>query len=120
MRAAVRSSRRFTAVAAVALAAVTVPLAGQPAALAHPPGTTELASLSSMGVAGDADSTLAAVSADGRFVYAAGLPGVDAAGRPKLRQQASITVFDTADGSIRLIAGQLGGDALSFISATLD
>ena len=68
MRAAVRSSRRLTAVAAVALAAVTVSLVGQPAALAHPPGTTELASLSSTGVAGDADSTLAAVSADGRFV----------------------------------------------------
>jgi Tol biopolymer transport system component len=68
MRAAVRSSRRLTAVAAVALAAVIVSLAGQPPALAHPPGTTELASLSSTGVAGDADSTLAAVSADGRFV----------------------------------------------------
>jgi hypothetical protein len=67
-----------------------------------------------------ADYISLAVSADGRSVYAAGLPGVDAAGRAKLRQQASITVFDTADGSIRLIAGELGGDALSFISATLD
>ena len=66
-----------------------------------------------------ADYVSIAVSADGRFVYAAGLPSVDAAGRHKLAQQASVTVFDAADGSIRLIAGQLGGDALSFLSTRL-
>ncbi len=66
-----------------------------------------------------ADYVSLAISADGRFVYAAGLPRVDAAGRSRLGQGASITVFDTTDGSIRLIAGQLGGDALTFISAAL-
>jgi hypothetical protein len=67
-----------------------------------------------------ADFVSVAVSADGRFVYAAGLPSVDATGESKLDQQASITVFDTTDGSVRLIAGKLGGDALTFISPTLD
>ena len=67
-----------------------------------------------------ADFVSLAVSADGHFVYAAGLPGMDAAGQRQLAQQASITVFDTSDGSIRLIAGRLGGDMLSFISADLD
>ena len=42
-------------------------LPAQPA-LAHPPGVTERVSVSSQGTAGDNDSQLAAVSADGRFV----------------------------------------------------
>ena len=67
-----------------------------------------------------ADYISVAVSADGRLVYAAGLPGVDAAGGIRLAQQASITVFDATDGSIRLIAGQLGGDALMFLSPTIN
>jgi hypothetical protein len=67
-----------------------------------------------------ADFISVAVSADGRLVYASGLPGVDAAGQIKITQQASITVFDTSDGSIRAIAGQLGGDALEFLSPILD
>ena len=67
-----------------------------------------------------ADYVSIAVSADGSLVYAAGLPGVDAAGGLMLAQQASITVFDSSDGSIRLIAGHLGGDALSFLSTTLN
>jgi hypothetical protein len=66
-----------------------------------------------------ADYISIAVSADGNLVYAAGLPRVDAAGRLKIAQQASITVFDATDGTIRLIAGRLGGDALSFLSPTL-
>ena len=66
-----------------------------------------------------ADYISVAVSADGRLVYASGLPGVDAAGRVKLTQQASITVFDATDGTIRLIAGRLGGDALSFLTPTI-
>ncbi|HTK44960.1 MAG TPA: hypothetical protein VL749_06385 [Patescibacteria group bacterium] len=66
-----------------------------------------------------ADYVSIAVSADGKLVFAAGLPGVDAAGRNRIAQQASITVFDASDGSIRLIAGQLGGDALTFLSARL-
>jgi hypothetical protein len=66
-----------------------------------------------------ADYVSIAVSADGKLVFAAGLPGVDAAGRNKITQQASITIFDAGDGSVRLIAGQLGGDALTFLSARL-
>ena len=66
-----------------------------------------------------ADYVSIAVSPDGRLVYAAGLPGVDAAGVRAARQQASITVFDASDGSIRVIAGQLGSDALSFLTTRL-
>ena len=66
-----------------------------------------------------ADYISIAVSADGQQVFAAGLPGVDATGTHLISQQASITVFNTADGSIRLIAGRLGGDALSFLSPSL-
>ena len=61
-----------------------------------------------------ADYVSLAISWDGRFVYAAGLPGVDALGRRQAGQGASITVFDTADGSTRLIAGQLGVDLITF------
>jgi hypothetical protein len=55
----------------------------------------------------------------GRFVYAAGLPGVDAAGMPAPPQGASITVFSTVDGSVRLLAGELGFGMLSFTSPIL-
>jgi hypothetical protein len=61
-----------------------------------------------------ADFVSLAIGADGRFVYAAGLPGVDALGRRVAGQGPSITVFDTADGSIRLIAGQLGVGGITF------
>ncbi len=67
-----------------------------------------------------ADFVSIAVSADGRFVYAAGLPGVDALGRRRGDQGASITVFDTADGGTRLIAGQLGPEMISFGPDPLD
>jgi Tol biopolymer transport system component len=67
MFAAVRPSRRAAAFAMAAGTAVALALAGQPA-LAHPPGVTERVSVSSQGTAGDNDSSLAAVSADGRFV----------------------------------------------------
>jgi Tol biopolymer transport system component len=67
MFATVRPSCQAAALAAAAATAVAVPLAGQPA-LAHPPGVTERVSVSSQGSAGDNDSVLAAVSADGRFV----------------------------------------------------
>jgi hypothetical protein len=66
-----------------------------------------------------ADYVSLAVSADGQLVFAAGLPGVDATGTHLITQQASITAFNTSDGSIRLIAGRLGGDALSFVSTSL-
>jgi hypothetical protein len=67
-----------------------------------------------------ADFVSLAISPDGRYLYAAGLPGVGADGTPRPAQQASITVFDTADGTPRLIAGQLGGDLLTFVSPTLE
>lgn len=67
-----------------------------------------------------ADYASLAISPDGQFVYAAGLPGVDATGRVLVNQAASITVFSAADGTIRLIAGQLGPDMLSFPSPKLD
>jgi len=67
-----------------------------------------------------ADFVSIAVSPDGSFVYAAGLPGFDFTGTRRIRQQASITVFDATDGAVRLIAGQLGGDALTFLGPTLD
>lgn len=67
-----------------------------------------------------ADFTSLAVSADGAFLYAAGLPGVSADGRGNPRMSASITVFDARDGSVRLIAGLLGGEMLSFDSPILD
>jgi Tol biopolymer transport system component len=62
----VRPARR-AALAVAAAAAVALPLTGQPA-LAHPPGVTERVSISSQGTAGDNDSLLVAVSANGRFV----------------------------------------------------
>jgi hypothetical protein len=61
-----------------------------------------------------------AVSPDGKLVYAAGRPNIDAAGGNMIAQQSSITVFDATDGSIRLIAGKLGGNILTFLSPTLN
>jgi hypothetical protein len=66
-----------------------------------------------------ADFTSIAVSADGRFVYAAALGGVDAAGVGS-RNRASVTVFDAADGSVRLIAGELGSSDLWFAGPVLE
>jgi hypothetical protein len=66
-----------------------------------------------------ADFTSVAVSADGQFVYAAAMGGVDAGGASS-RSGASVTVFDTSDGSVRLIAGQLGSTDLWFARPTLE
>jgi hypothetical protein len=66
-----------------------------------------------------ADFTSIAVSADGRFVYASALGGVDAAGRAS-SNGSSVTVFDASDGSVRLIAGELGTTDLGFASPTLE
>jgi hypothetical protein len=63
-----------------------------------------------------ADFISLAIGADGRFVYAIGQPGVDARGTTS-GADASITVFDTADGSVNLIAGRLGGESLLFPGA---
>jgi Tol biopolymer transport system component len=56
---------RLAAALAVAVALVA---AGPSVASAHPPGVTELVSVSGLGVAGDSDSTLASISGDGRYV----------------------------------------------------
>ena len=63
-----------------------------------------------------ADLVSLAISPDGQFVYAAGQAGVDATGA-SAPYQASITVYATADGSVRLIAGALG-DGLVFPGGT--
>jgi hypothetical protein len=58
-----------------------------------------------------ADYISLALSADGKLLYAAG-----ASGDPSVpaSAQASVTVFDTASGKIRVIAGQLGESAVFF------
>src|SRR5215216_1282532 len=84
--AVIRPYRGSVRVAAATIAVVVLPLAGPPVALAHPPGTTELASVSTQGTAGDNESTLAAISADGRFVafwsFASNLVPGDTNGAP--------------------------------------
>ncbi len=65
-----------------------------------------------------ADFVSIAVSADGRFVYAAGSPGATADGQAN-QQPASITVFDAGDGAVHLIAGQLGNGFLVFPSTII-
>jgi len=64
-----------------------------------------------------ADFVSLAVSLDGAFVYAAGSPQANASGSST--QSASITVFNAVDGSIRLIAGQLGSGFLLLPSTTV-
>lgn len=60
-----------------------------------------------------ADFGSLAVSPDGAFVYAAGMPGSDASGNPT-SQDASVTVYDAATGAVRVIAGKLGQSYLDF------
>lgn len=63
-----------------------------------------------------ADLVSVAVSRDGRYVYAAGLPGVGPDGRDA-PYEASITVFDATDGAVRALAGRLGRDVVSIRAA---
>jgi hypothetical protein len=49
-----------------------------------------------------------AVSDDGRHVYAAATGGISATGDPGPEFGASITAYDTSDGSVAVIAGRLG------------
>ncbi|HEY8818726.1 MAG TPA: hypothetical protein VIM25_07900, partial [Candidatus Limnocylindrales bacterium] len=60
-----------------------------------------------------ADLASLAIAPDGASLYAIGQAGVDARGHSSA-DDASITVYDTADGSVRLIAGRLGSDSLFF------
>ena len=57
--------------------------------------------------AAEADLTSIAISQDGRHVYAAADGGARAAGRPAPEFGASITAYDTSDGSIAVVAGRL-------------
>ena len=65
-----------------------------------------------------ADYVSMALSGDGRFVYVIGAPGVDAAGQ-RAGFASSVTVYDAADGSIRLQAGQLDLDDMMFMAPIL-
>lgn len=51
-----------------------------------------------------------AVSADGRFVYAAGVPGFDAGGR-ETPWPASVTVYDATTGEIQVLHGAVSRDS---------
>jgi hypothetical protein len=65
-----------------------------------------------------ADLVSLAISPDGRFVYAVGDSGRTAAGDWS-KDEASITVYATTDGSVRLIAGRLGGGTYFFPDGTV-
>jgi DNA-binding beta-propeller fold protein YncE len=65
-----------------------------------------------------ADYVSLAVSADGRFVYAAGGPGTTSGGTAGVAA-ASVTVFEASTGTVRLIAGQLGHALLLFPATTV-
>ncbi len=60
-----------------------------------------------------------AISADGRWVYAAGEPAVDSTGQAFAPFEASIAVHDAADGSLALLAGRLGSDLVTFSDPVL-
>jgi hypothetical protein len=55
-----------------------------------------------------ADLVSVGTSPDGRYVYVAGAPEVDATGARRIGAPASLIVFDASDGTVRLIAGALG------------
>jgi hypothetical protein len=57
--------------------------------------------------AAQADLTSIAVGEDGRFVYAAADGGPSATGDPGPEFGASITAYDTSDGSVAILAGRL-------------
>jgi hypothetical protein len=65
-----------------------------------------------------ADLVSLAINSDGEFVYVAGDSGRTATGVAS-EDEASITVYATADGSVRLIAGRLGSDSVFFPGATV-
>ena len=65
-----------------------------------------------------ADFVSLAVSADGRYVYAAGSPGTTPGGVAGVAS-ASITVFEASSGAVRLLAGQLGHALLLFPATTV-
>jgi hypothetical protein len=62
-----------------------------------------------------ADLVSVGVSPDGRLVYVAGAPEVDASGARRIGAPASLIVFDASDGRIRLIAGALGLEMVAIV-----
>jgi hypothetical protein len=60
-----------------------------------------------------ADLTSIAISQDGAWLYAAGQPGFSPSGTTT-GDPASVTVYATGDGGVRLTAGHLGFEAISF------
>jgi hypothetical protein len=60
-----------------------------------------------------ADYVSIAISRDGRSVFAAGAPGVDATGQPA-PFEASVTVHDATSGAVVVLAGRLGYESLTF------
>jgi hypothetical protein len=62
-----------------------------------------------------ADLVSVGVSPDGKYVYVAGAPEVDASGARRIGAPASLIVFDAADGKIRLIAGALGFEMVAIV-----
>jgi hypothetical protein len=69
----------------------------------------DAATLESMGHwAPTADFSSLAINADGTAVYAAAMGGVAADGSELPGNGASVTVYDSAGGQVRLLAGQLG------------
>jgi len=62
-----------------------------------------------------ADLVSIKASADGRFVYASGMSGVDAHGQ-ETNQPASVTAYDAKTGKVAAFAGQLGNGWVMFDS----
>lgn len=65
-----------------------------------------------------ADFLSIAVSGDGKYVYAAGAPGVDASGAQSAFA-ASVTVYDASTGWVQLLAGNLDHDEAYFAAPVL-
>jgi hypothetical protein len=60
-----------------------------------------------------ADFVSVVATADGRFVLASGMPRVDAQGR-ETNWPASLTAYDSRSGEVKLIAGDLGSEPVTF------
>ncbi len=61
-----------------------------------------------------ADLVSVATSPDGRYVYVAGAPDVNASGE-RTGAPASLIVFEASTGSVRMIAGALGSEMASIV-----
>jgi hypothetical protein len=66
-----------------------------------------------------ADFDSIALNADGSSIFLLGMPDVRADGSQDRRQRASLTVLDATSGSVQLVAGELGGEMLTFAEPVL-